>query len=216
MGAQPAGPAGPTGPTAADLRAVVDDLLPRVSQVADDAWDRPAHGLDWTCRETVAHLMDDFTAYALQLAGATPPVSHYVELEEAARARPDGPAFLILPRTEGGTAGIVEALDATAGLLEAVTAGAPLERRGYHPWGMADAGGFAAMGITECVLHAHDVLTAQDLPYAADPAVCARVLDRLFPEARRTDDPWDDLLAATGRTPRTRGTRWRWDASVRN
>jgi uncharacterized protein (TIGR03083 family) len=202
-------------PTAADLRHVVDDLLPRVAKVGDDDWDRPAHGLDWTCRETIAHLMDDFTAYALQLSGEAPPQSAYVDLEEAARVRPDGPAFLILPSRERGTAGIVEALDATAGLLVAVTATVPPERLGYHPSGSSDASGFAAMGIVECVLHAFDVLTAQDQPYAADAASCAAVLDRLFPQVERTSDPWQDLLAASGRTPETRGRPWRWDSSVR-
>jgi hypothetical protein len=203
-------------PTAADLRQVVDELLPQVAKVGDDDWDRPAHQLDWTCRETVAHLMDDFTAYALQLAGETPPQTRYVDLDEALRLRPEGPTFLILPSAAGGTAGIVEALDATAGLLVAVTSWAPSTRRGYHPYGISDASGFAAMGIVECVLHAFDVLTAQHLPYAANPDVCAKALNRLFPEATRSDDPWQDLLAATGRTPQTRGTRWRWDSSVRD
>lgn len=202
-------------PTHADLRAVVDDLLPRVAAVPDDAWDQPAHHLEWTCRETIAHLMDDFTAYALQLSGATPPTSDYVPLVEAAQVRPDGPLFLMLPQPEAGTAAIVQALDATGGLLEAVCATAPPERRGFHPSGTADASGFAAMGIAECVLHALDVLTALEVPYAADPAVCAKALDRLFPGAERTEDAWQDLLAATGRTPQTRGRSWRWDSSVR-
>jgi uncharacterized protein (TIGR03083 family) len=202
-------------PTAADLRQVVDDLLPQVSRIGDDDWDIPAHHLDWTCRETIAHLMDDFTAYALQLSGVSPPQTHYVDLEEAAQVRPDGPSFLILPRAETGTEGIVEALDATAGLLVAVTATAPASHRGYHPRGVSDASGFAAMGITECALHAFDVLTAQDIAYAADADVCARVLDRLFPKAARTQDPWHDLLVASGRTPETRGKPWTWDSSVR-
>jgi hypothetical protein len=202
-------------PTHADLRAVVDDLLPRIAAVPDDAWDQPAHHLEWTCRETIAHLMDDFTAYALQLSGATPPTSDYVPLVEAAQVRPDGPLFLMLPQPEAGTAAIVQALDATGGLLEAVCATAPPERRGFHPSGTADASGFAAMGIAECVLHALDVLTALEVPYAADPAVCAKALDRLFPGAERTEDAWQDLLAATGRTPQTRGRSWRWDSSVR-
>lgn len=203
-------------PTHADLRAVVDDLLPRIAAVPDDAWDQPAHHLEWTCRETIAHLMDDFTAYALQLSGATPPTSDYVPLVEAAQVRPDGPLFLMLPQPEAGTAAIVQALDATGGLLEAVCATAPPERRGFHPSGTADASGFAAMGIAECVLHALDVLTALEVPYAADPAVCAKALDRLFPGAERTEDAWQDLLAATGRTPQTRGRSWRWDSSVRD
>jgi hypothetical protein len=41
----------------------------------------PARGR-WSCRETAAHLMDDFTYYALQLAGARPPGNHYLQLAE--------------------------------------------------------------------------------------------------------------------------------------
>lgn len=50
----------------------------------------------------------------------------------------------------------------------------------------------------------------------ADAGICTRTLDRLFPAAARTDDPWHDLLAATGRTPQTRGHTWRWDSTVRD
>ena len=45
-------------PTHADLRVVVDDLLPRIATVPDGAWDRPAHHLEWTCRETVQPHLD--------------------------------------------------------------------------------------------------------------------------------------------------------------
>src|SRR5687767_9156139 len=103
----------PDAPTGADLRDALDDLIPRFAQVSDDAWDQPAHELDWSCRETVAHLMDDFTYYALQLAGATPPADHYLELTEGLQVSEGGPSLLILPERSTGTAGIVEALDAT-------------------------------------------------------------------------------------------------------
>lgn len=208
-------------PTAEDLRAVVDDLLPRFGAVADSDWDLPAHRLEWTCRETVAHLMDDCAYYALQLSGSRPPQDHYVELIEGPPMTEGGPELLIHPDPSTGTPGILEALDASAGLLCAVVATAPPERRGYHPRGLSDASGFAAMGITEAVLHAFDILTAHSIDYRADAEVCRRVLDRLFPDrifpdASRTDDPWQDLLTAGGRTPETRDRRWTWDSTVRD
>ena len=110
----------------------------------------------------------------------------------------------------------MQCLDATAGLLCAVVATAPPERRGFHPRGVADASGFAAMGVVEVALHAFDVLTAHDVAHRADATACTRALDRLFPDAARTDDPWEDLLAAGGRTPGTRGRSWTWDSSVRS
>lgn len=202
--------------TSADVRAVVDGLLPPFAAIPDTDWDQPAHYLEWTCRETVAHLADDLVYYALQLSGQRPPQERYLELDEVAPERAGAPGLLVRPSRAAGTRGIVEALDATAGLLEAVTATTPAARRGFHPDGLSDASGFAAMGVTETVLHGWDVLTALGQDYRPDAEVCRRVLNRLFPAAVRTDDPWHDLLAATGRTDDTRGTPWRWDASVRD
>lgn len=202
--------------TSADVRAVVDDLLPRFAAIPDADWDQSAHHLEWTCRETVAHLADDLVYYALQLSGQHPPQERYLELDEVAPERAGAPELLVRPSRAAGTVGIVEALDATAGLLEAVTATAPAARRGFHPSGLSDASGFAAMGVTETVLHGWDVLMALGQDYQPDAEVCRRVLNRLFPAVVLTDDPWHDLLAATGRTDDTRGTAWRWDASVRD
>lgn len=200
----------------ADVRAVVDDLLPRFAAIPDADWDQPAHHLEWTCRETVAHLADDLVYYALQLSGQHPPHERYLELDDVTPERSGAPGLLVRPSRAAGSVGIVEVFDATAGLLEAVTATAPAARRGFHPYGLSDASGFAAMGVTETVLHGWDVLMALGQDYRPDAEVCRRVLNRLFPAVVPTEDAWHDLLAATGRTDDTRGTAWRWDASVRD
>ena len=202
-------------PTSADLREVIDDLLVRFAALPDDAWEAMAAGLAWTCRDTVGHLLDDFGFYAMQLSGVAPPQTSYIELLEPPPWREGSPQIVFWPDPATGTRGIVSAVDAVGGLLVAVTATAPPERRGFHPSGLSDRSGFAAMGVVEAVCHAHDILSAHHVDYNADPRVCAAVLDRLFPDATRTDDPWHDLLAATGRTDATRGTPWRWDSRVR-
>ena len=204
----------PTTPTSQDLRRVIDDLLARFAVLPDDAWEAPAAGLDWTCRDTLGHLLDDFGFYAMQLSGVNPPQTSYVELLEPPPWRDGSPPIVFWPDPATGTRGILSTLDAAGGLLVAVTATAPPERRGFHPAGLSDRTGFAAMGIVEAVAHAPDILSAHDVSYAADADICDRALDRLFPDAARTDDPWHDLLAATGRTPQTRGTAWRWYSSV--
>ena len=63
------------------------------------------------------------------------------------------------------------------GLLVAVTATAPPDRRGFHPWGMADRTGFPAMGIVEAVAHARQALD--------EPLMPARVELRLTRHPRR-------------------------------
>ncbi|NKX55223.1 maleylpyruvate isomerase N-terminal domain-containing protein [Arthrobacter mobilis] len=200
--------------TARDLRSVVDGVLERFALLPDEAWDHPALELDWTCRETAGHLVDDFAGYALQLSGTCPPQEDYVELLEPPPQRAGGPRIIFCPDPAAGTPGLIRCLDAAAGLLCAVVAAAD-GKRGYHPMGISDAEGFAAMGIVEAAVHAFDILAAQQVPYAADGEVCAKVLDRLFPQAGRTADAWQDLLRSCGRTPDTRGAAWRWDSSVR-
>ncbi|WP_434615078.1 DinB family protein [Arthrobacter sp. A5] len=202
-------------PTAEDLRTVIDDLMGRFSGIPDDNWQLNAHELDWSCRETAAHILDDFGFYAMQLSGTKPPQESYIELQDPPPWRDGGPQLLFYPDAGTGTPGIVSCLDAVGGLLVAVVAAAPADRRGYHPAGLSDASGFAAMGIVEAVLHCHDILTAQGVDYRPDDAITDRVLARLFPDVRRTSDCWQDLLRSSGRTAETRGQHWRWDSAVR-
>ena len=64
--------------TPEDLRRVVDAIMGGFAQVPDDGWERPAHQLDWDCRDTAAHLMDDFTFYALTPDGRPVPSPGFV------------------------------------------------------------------------------------------------------------------------------------------
>lgn len=203
-------------PNSADLRTVVDAVMDGFAKVPDDGWERLAHGLTWDCRDTASHLLDDFGFYAMNLAGRVPPQDDYIDLLEPPPWREGSLPNVFWPDPAKGTAGIVRCVDATGGLLVAVTATAPPGHVGYHPAGNGDASGFAAMGIVEAAAHAWDVLTAHDLGFSVEGGICERVLNRLFPGAVRTGDPWQDFLTATGRTPQTRGQRWRWDSSVRD
>jgi hypothetical protein len=88
-----------------------------------------------------------------------------------------------------------------AALLAAAIRAAGPDDRGYHPFGMADRSGFAAMGCDEILVHGSDV--AQGLRVVYDPPrdVCERTLRRLFPWAPSGVDPWAGLLWANGRAP---------------
>lgn len=201
-------------PEAEDVRTVGDDLLTHFSELSDTSWDVRAHHLEWTCWETVAHIVSSLGCYAMQISGRTPPQG-WIELAETPPQRPDGPELIIYPDRTTGTHGMVSCLDAAAGLLSAVVAVTPASRRGFHPYGISDASGFAAMGILEAVVHGHDVLAAHAIAYRPDDIPIVRVLDRLFPDTPRTANPWQDLLRATGRTSESRGRPWHWDSSVR-
>jgi hypothetical protein len=201
--------------TPQDLRTVVDAVAAGFAEVPDDAWELPARGLDWDCRDTAAHILDDLTFYALNLSSRVEYLDDYVPLLEPEPWRPGSPPMNCWPDPKQGTPAIVRSLDAAGGLLVAVTATAPPGHLGYHPWGNSDASGFAGMGIVEAACHGWDVLVAQGIDLALDDELCDRVLNRLFPVARRTGSGWQDLLAATGRTDETSGVRWKWDSSVR-
>ena len=58
------------------------------------------------------------------------------------------------------------------------------------------------MGVTEAVLHGFDILAAQGIGYRPDDVVVSRVLDRIFPAAERTGDPWQDLFERQRQDPR--------------
>ena len=96
-------------PDAADLRSVIDDLMVRFGALPDTAWEQPATELTWTCRETVAHLFDDFGFYAMQLAGSHPPQDSYVDILDPPAWRDGGPQIVFWPDPAAGTRGIVHA-----------------------------------------------------------------------------------------------------------
>jgi hypothetical protein len=102
-------------------------------------------------------------------------------------------------------------------VLAATVAAAPAKARGWHPYGIADAGGFLAMGIAETIVHTHDIATGLSLTYEPEAAVCERVIDRLCPEVEPDGEPpFRLLLWASGRLDlpgRELVKRWRWSPS---
>ncbi|WOX20229.1 GNAT family N-acetyltransferase [Streptomyces solicathayae] len=184
-----------------DIDAAVELTAASLRAVTDRDWSVHASGLEWSCYDTAVHIGSDFTAYAGQLTGRA--TDAYVPFEIAA---------------DPGTTpeGLVRIIEATGGLLSAVVRTSPAELKAWHPFGSAGGDGFAAMGVLEVLLHTYDMLGALDVPGWQGPApLCAKILDRLFPHTPRSDDPWQDLLWATGRAERPglpRLAAWRWYA----
>jgi hypothetical protein len=197
-----------------DLEDTVAAACAALRTAADLDWDRPASGLTWTVRSTVEHVADDLFAYAGQIATATPELEEYVPFTYSAD-RPGEAEVTTHARREAGNEGVVRVLDACGGMLVALARTRPAEVRGYHPYGVSDPHGFAAMGTVETLLHLHDVADPLDLAWDPDPSVVRRVLDRLFP-AEPTDEPWPTLLRVTGRDPAVPLDYWRWDGTVRS
>ncbi|MER5951462.1 DinB family protein [Streptomyces sp. NPDC001904] len=206
------------GPVTADdvaqaVRITVDALSPATG--AD--WHVPAGPLEWTCWETGEHLADDLFAYAAQIGSTRPQADDYVSFGFS-RRRPQGPANTVTAEPEAGPAGLLGVLEACGGLLVAVVRATPADARGHHVFGAADPEGFAAMGVVETLLHAHDMALGLGVPFVPPAGLCARSLHRLFPDAPAGAEPWPTLLWATGRGDlpgRERVGKWRWYGAPR-
>lgn len=208
-------PAGPV--TAADVEEAVRLAVTALRGAEGADWSARAGSLEWDCWETAEHLADDFFGYAAQLGPARPPVDTYLPFAMT-RQRPDGPANAVFADREAGPAGLLRVLEACGGLLAAIVRTTPPDKRAFHPYGVSDAEGFAAMGIVETLVHVHDIAEGLGLSFTPPAGLCDRTLARLFPDAPAAADRWSVLLWCTGRTAlpgHPRRTSWRWDGTPR-
>ncbi|WP_290657940.1 hypothetical protein [Kocuria sp.] len=56
-------------PTSQDVQLALEDARRALREVPDDGWSIPADGLEWTCLETMMHILDDLGSYAMLLSG---------------------------------------------------------------------------------------------------------------------------------------------------
>jgi hypothetical protein len=102
-------------------------------------------------------------------------------------------------------------------LLALAVDAAPSDARAWHPCGVSDADGFAAMGVLETLVHGYDIARGLGVEWLPPDALSAPVLARLFPGA--PEGPAAEvLLHRTGRLPlgdRPRLVEWTWDSTVR-
>ncbi|WP_436790532.1 maleylpyruvate isomerase N-terminal domain-containing protein [Yinghuangia sp. YIM S10712] len=185
------------------LAATADDCLSVLVDGAQRDWSRLAHGLDWTCRQTLDHIALGVVGYAGLLIAR--PQDRYITL--FASLDPQAPVPDCL-----------DGLRIAASLLAATVRGTPDDVRAWHPWGHSDRSGFAAMGIIELAVHTYDITRALGLPWTPPDASCAAVVGRLFPDAPDGHSPSATLLWCTGRIelpglPRRRV--WQWNGSLR-
>ncbi|MCY0921439.1 MULTISPECIES: GNAT family N-acetyltransferase [unclassified Streptomyces] len=184
-----------------DLDHAVSDAVRALRGVAHLDWSAPAGGLEWSCHDTAVHLAGDLTGFAAQLAGRV--TESWLPLRVT--AAPDT-----------SPSGVVDLVEASGRLLVAAVHTAGPDVRAWHPAGSAGPDGFAAMGAAETLLHCHDILGGLGATHwRGSERTAALVLERLFPHAplSTTGDPWDSLLAATGRVDLpdlAPQENWRW------
>ena len=193
-------------PAVADLPALVTQATAETSRVlaplADRDWEVRAGDLDWSCRTTAVHVADDLFSYASQVIAQ--PEGGYLPVEIAA----DDSAT---PRD------LIRAVVMCGELLRLAAADADPGARGWHPSGSSDGPGFAAMGVCEVLAHTWDIAQGLGVTWTPPAALCAPVLERIFPDAPG-GDPSAVFLWCTGRSAlgdRDRQTSWSWDSRVR-
>jgi hypothetical protein len=203
--------------TVADITLAVQLAVTAFGSAPAEAWGNPAGSLEWDCWETVEHIADGLFAYATQLTPATPE-GGYVPIAMTS-TRPGGAESAIHVDREKGAAGLLQAVEACGALLVSMVTTASPGTRAWHPHGTSDPEGFAAMGVTEILVHGHDAAQGLGVLWEPPADLCARVLSRLFPDAPADARPWAALLWATGRgdlpdQPRL-GDEWRWYSEPR-
>jgi hypothetical protein len=166
-----------------DLLLAVDLCRRALESGLGRDWSVRAGDLEWTCRRTLDHVADALLFYAGQLATM------------AAHRLPR----LRLGDLERPVDELLTVVGACGAVLAAVVRAAPPDARAFHPAGMADAEGFAAMGCAEVLIHTDDIARGLNLAFRPPDDLCRRVCARLFPWAPQDADPWAALGWAMGR-----------------
>ncbi len=194
-----------------EVDEAVASMVALLRPVVDRDWAGVNAGLlEWSCRLTAEHVASDLIAYAGQLAGLAQ--SAWVPFEITLDGSEDG-----LDPTDN--AGALDVITATGALLTAAVRTAPRHVRAFHPYPFRSANreGFAAMGVAEVILHAHDIAEGLGLPYEPPAQLAEFVLTRIFPHVQPGPDRWQTLLWATGRTNlpgRAPLAEWRWNNNL--
>lgn len=208
----------PPGPvTADDVDLAVRLSVAALRDAPEDGWDAAAGTLEWSCRQTAEHLADDLFAYALQLGPRTPSLTTHVPVSWR-REAPGGPASTVFVDRAEGVAGLLQVLEACGALLTSMVRTTSPAVRSHHVFGASDPEGFGAMGVTETLVHTHDITAGLGLSFEPPAGLCARTLHRLFPDAPAEAEPWPALLWSAGRIAlpgREQRTTWRWHGEPR-
>ncbi len=178
------------------LRAV-EECEQAFSPAVDRDWAVPAAHVDWSVARTVVHIAESVLWYATDMAA--------------------GPAELstmdLTVRSDSPPAQLLRTVQTFGTVLARVLDAASPEDRGWHPFGLPDASGFAGSACDEILVHTADAAVGLGLDFAPSADLAEGVLRRMFPWAPTDIDPWQALLWANGRLDLPgleRQVDWRW------
>ncbi len=194
---------GPVRFTADDLAELSALVVSAWTSAPDLDWTARAGTVDWSCTATADHAVDCVYAPAFFLASRRTDAYPYAgsNLEMGDQATP---------------ARLVESLSIATRLLIAAVRDTPDDVRAVifqRPEAMLGSPpDFIPRGAMELILHAHDVCVGLGVDFEPPPELARRLREhtrpwpmwRMDPDVARnglgvSDDPWGDLLAASGR-----------------
>jgi uncharacterized protein (TIGR03083 family) len=181
-----------------DLRRAVATAADALAPHTAADWSVRARDLEWSCSETLDHVITSLLWYAGNLAT--------LATRRPGTVRDRDP--------NASTEHLLEALVLSGHILARVAEATPPGGRGYHRMGMADATGFVAMGCDETLVHTGDICAGLGVRFDPPGDLCAALVARLFPWAPEHDDPWERLLWCNGRIAlpghQRLGREWGW------
>lgn len=185
----------PSGAHIAQTTCVVCSFLQRTDP---ELWSNDIPGMGWTVAQSVAHAAEGCLWYAIDLSAGG------VDLQTVTHSvRVDRPSSELIATVRTYSSILIDVVDAV-----------PADQRGFHPQGLADRSGFAAMGCDELLVHTWDAARGLGTEFVPPPSLAEAVLLRLFPWTGNLDGaPWQKLLWANGRIEvmdQARLSNWKW------
>lgn len=138
-----------------------------LTSVVEEDWDRAIPEMTWSVRKVVAHISEVLLWYATDLSAGTIELST-MDLKVRPNEEPER---------------LIATITAFSNTLAYVIDGARPGERGFHPDGLADSTGFAAMGCDEILVHTRDAATGLGMDFEPSEVLSGLVLGRLFPWA---------------------------------
>lgn len=184
--------------TPEDLLTLTDFVADAWTLGLDRDWSAQAGTLDWSCAVTADHAYDATLAVGMFLASRRQ--DQYPDLAE----------FTVGPDPQ--PAQFIDAIRVAGRLVAGVAATTPPDVTAIihrKPVKVAPPSDFPARAALEMVLHGHDVAAGLQVPYEPPAEECARLRDHtrewrhwnggVWPTLQITDDPWGDIVTASGR-----------------
>lgn len=171
---------------------VLEGVQRELSGVVERDWSLRAGALEWTCWQTVDHMVDCLFSYAMQVAGRVQ--TGFLPFEE------------LHADSQAANGDLLAGLGAVGQIFHDVVSRAEPGTTASDGLIPLDVGDWCARAAYELALHAYDVATGLGVAWALPSGLCCAItaspalwmFDRVV--AEREPDPWRRLVIGSGRS----------------